>query len=213
LVELLHELNFVYLVVFYKLKHGDMCTRSAFALLFLLIGLTACKKEVEANFQSNSNTVTQGNTLTFTDLTSGEPTSWEWTFEGGTPATSTDQNPTITYNEVGTFAVTLKVTNKKKESTKTIPGAVTVNSFVNYTDQFFPTFIKTENVNYGINPTEHLMNIYEPEGDDRAQRPFVFIFGGGAFEGSNLVQLEPMAAELTKIWNCCRCSKISLRSK
>lgn len=45
----------------------------------------------------------------FIDLSEGEPTAWEWEFPGGNPATSTEQNPTITYNEPGVYDVTLTV--------------------------------------------------------------------------------------------------------
>lgn len=41
----------------------------------------------------------------------GAPTNWEWTFEGGTPAVSTLQNPSVTYSNPGTFSVKLKVWN------------------------------------------------------------------------------------------------------
>jgi len=67
-----------------------------------------------ADFQSNDvlNVVCQGDNLTFTDLSwNGNPTSWAWTFAGGTPATSTDSVPVITYNTPGVFDVTLVVSN------------------------------------------------------------------------------------------------------
>lgn len=41
----------------------------------------------------------------FTDNSLGAVTSWWWTFEGGTPATSTAQNPTVTYTTTGTYDV------------------------------------------------------------------------------------------------------------
>jgi hypothetical protein len=38
----------------------------------------------------------------FTDMSVNNPVSWEWTFEGGTPSTSTDQNPVnICYSDTG----------------------------------------------------------------------------------------------------------------
>ncbi|NUN99994.1 MAG: PKD domain-containing protein, partial [Saprospiraceae bacterium] len=40
-------------------------------------------------------------TVTFNDQSSGNITGWLWTFEGGTPATSTVQNPTVTYSQPG----------------------------------------------------------------------------------------------------------------
>ena len=49
--------------------------------------------------------------VTFRDLSIGAPTSWLWTFDGGSPATSTAQNPVVTYSTGGLYSVTLKVTN------------------------------------------------------------------------------------------------------
>ena len=49
--------------------------------------------------------------MTFTDLSTGGITGWSWTFDGGTPATSTLQNPTVTYNTLGTYNVSLTASN------------------------------------------------------------------------------------------------------
>ena len=48
----------------------------------------------------------------FTDLSTGSPSSWLWTFPGGSPSTSTQQNPLVTYTTKGVYDVTLKVTNQ-----------------------------------------------------------------------------------------------------
>jgi len=50
-------------------------------------------------------------TVTFNNESTGNVTGWMWTFEGGTPATSTDQNPTVTYQEPGAYPVSLTVSN------------------------------------------------------------------------------------------------------
>ncbi len=63
------------------------------------------------NFQAASRRVLLGGQVRFSDLSGGFPTRWEWTFEGGTPATSTEQNPVVTYTQPGRFRVTLVVTN------------------------------------------------------------------------------------------------------
>ena len=68
--------------------------------------------------------VTQGNSITFAG--NEDAVSWEWTFEGGTPETSTEQNPTVTYEEPGTYSVSLTTSNGICESNSTIEGAVTV---------------------------------------------------------------------------------------
>jgi PKD repeat protein len=47
-------------------------------------------------------------TVNFTDQ-SGNAQSWYWTFPGGTPSSSTQQNPTIVYSSPGTYWVKLKI--------------------------------------------------------------------------------------------------------
>lgn len=63
-----------------------------------------------ADFSADVTTVCNGNQVHFIDLSSGSPTGWNWTFEGGTPSSSTLQNPTVTYSAPGTYNVTLEVT-------------------------------------------------------------------------------------------------------
>ncbi|TAG67764.1 MAG: hypothetical protein EAZ26_08615, partial [Runella slithyformis] len=50
-----------------------------------------------ANFQAENRTVLLGGQVRFTDISSNFPTRWQWEFEGGEPATSTEQNPVVTY--------------------------------------------------------------------------------------------------------------------
>jgi PKD repeat protein len=64
-----------------------------------------------ADFVASATDITIGNSVQFTDTSLENPTSWSWTFEGGTPGASTAQNPTVTYNTEGTFDVTLVVSN------------------------------------------------------------------------------------------------------
>lgn len=61
----------------------------------------------------------------FTNL-STNATSWLWTFEGGTPATSTDQNPTVSYIDGGTHNVTLQAFNGSASNTLTLPIYVNI---------------------------------------------------------------------------------------
>jgi len=64
----------------------------------------------------------------FFDLSVNQPSSWTWTFEGGTPASSTAQNPVISYNNAGTFRVTLVATNIQGSNTITKNGYITISS-------------------------------------------------------------------------------------
>lgn len=64
------------------------------------------------DFIADEEIIPVGGNVNFSDLSSGNPTSWEWTFEGGTPSTSTDQNPeNIVYENEGSFTVTLTAQN------------------------------------------------------------------------------------------------------
>ncbi len=55
--------------------------------------------------------------------------SWNWSFEGGTPANSTAKNPTnIKYNQEGTYSVSLTVANPIGEDTQTITTAIIVGA-------------------------------------------------------------------------------------
>jgi PKD repeat protein len=57
---------------------------------------------------------------------SAQGASWQWTFPGGSPATSTLQNPVVTYNTPGAYNVTLKVTDAYGTNTQTL------NAFITY---------------------------------------------------------------------------------
>ena len=56
------------------------------------------------------------------------PESWAWTFQDGTPATSTQQNPTVQFSSSGWKTVTLTVTNAQGSDTKTDPYAIYVGA-------------------------------------------------------------------------------------
>jgi len=65
--------------------------------------------------------------VVLTDLTSGAvPTSWSWSFPGGTPATSTQQNPIVTYPQPGVYDVVLTVGNGTSQTTLSQPAYITV---------------------------------------------------------------------------------------
>ncbi len=84
-----------------------------------------------ANFTSDVTEVVEKGDVQFTDTSTvpaGGPaiTQWSWQFEGGTPATSTLQNPLITYNTPGDYDVSLTVTNADGNDTKSVPDYITV---------------------------------------------------------------------------------------
>ncbi|WP_291725921.1 M43 family zinc metalloprotease [Bernardetia sp.] len=70
-------------------------------------------KNVFAIFETSKNRVIKGGNIMFDNqsLATGGATiqGYEWTFDGGTPTTSIEKSPTITYNQTGKYWVTLKV--------------------------------------------------------------------------------------------------------
>jgi PKD repeat protein len=75
-----------------------------------------------ANFSGNP---TSGNvplTVLFTDLSTGSPTSWSWTFGDG--GTSTAQNPSHQYTVANTYTVSLTATNAQGQDTETKPNYI-----------------------------------------------------------------------------------------
>ena len=90
-------------------------------------GFTECTFPPIAGFSADQTEIFTGESVNFTDLSLNDPTSWQWTFESGTPATSTGQNPTVVYNTTGTFDVTLVVTNEGGSGTATYTDYIIVN--------------------------------------------------------------------------------------
>ena len=75
------------------------------------------------HFRSDKTTINPGQSINFFDESGGIPTGWQWTFEGGVPSASNQQNPSVTYQNPGLYSVRLKVTNSY--------GADSVN-YINY---------------------------------------------------------------------------------
>lgn len=81
-----------------------------------------------ANFSATPLAVCKGETVSFSDLSTNSPVSWSWSFPGGTPAASSLQNPTVTYNTSGTYNATLTATNPAGNHTKIRTSYITVSS-------------------------------------------------------------------------------------
>jgi hypothetical protein len=85
-----------------------------------------------ADFSSFKQVVCPGSSVSFSSFSNGgEAIEWQWEFEGGTPATSTEQNPVVTYNQAGSFKVKLTVANNAGTSSLERDSLITVNDITN----------------------------------------------------------------------------------
>ena len=84
------------------------------------VNVTAGATAPVANFTANVFNITTGQSVNFTDLSTNNPTGWNWTFTGAAPANSNVQNPNnVTYNTPGCFQVSLTASNAAGNNTAT----------------------------------------------------------------------------------------------
>lgn len=79
-----------------------------------------------ADFSASTTSITEGSSVTFTDLSTNTPTSWTWDFGDG--GTSTEQNPSYTYNTAGSYTVALTATNSYGSNTETKTNYIVVTT-------------------------------------------------------------------------------------
>ncbi|MGL4596621.1 MAG: PKD domain-containing protein, partial [Bacteroidia bacterium] len=97
-----------------------------------------------AAITASATSICAGSSITFSDNSTGGPTSWAWTFPSGSPANSAVQNPgAVTWNNAGTYTVTLTATNGNGNTSTT--QVITVNPSPTVTATANPQVICTGN--------------------------------------------------------------------
>ena len=86
-----------------------------------------------ANFSASQTNICEGNCINFIDLSTssatGGITAWSWTFNGGTPSTSNQQNPTnVCFAAAGTYTISLTVTDANGSDDSTMTAYITVTN-------------------------------------------------------------------------------------
>lgn len=98
-----------------------------------VLSLTALTVEIDytplappvASFTASPDTIEAGQSVQFTDTSTGSAiSSWSWDFGGGAPG-STEQNPLVTFDSAGSYDVTLTATNAAGSDVST-PMTITV---------------------------------------------------------------------------------------
>jgi len=110
--------------------------------------------------------------IQFRDNSTNAPvTSWSWTFQDGSPATSNEQNPVVSFTSGGYKAVTLTVTGAAGEDTKTIQNVVRIA----YTSPEFWDIPLSE----GFDSPERFWNLWIPVNVDNTPSNWTQISNAG----------------------------------
>lgn len=80
----------------------------------------------KAEFSADKITVCAGQTVNFNDNSYNAVNGWTWTFIGGTPSSSTSQNPSVQYDTPGLYEVVLDATDGSVTDGETKTGYIRV---------------------------------------------------------------------------------------
>lgn len=137
------------------------------------ITVTGGSETLDAEFSAD---VTSGDAplaVTFTDASTGTPTTWSWDFDNDGSVDATTQNPTYTYETAGTYTVSLTVGDGVSTSNEVKTDYITVNA-IGF-DCLDPTDYSTDFENdddyigwsfYDANEDGHTWNFYNESGVD-----------------------------------------------
>ncbi len=115
-----------------------------------------------ANFIASEVKICQLDEVIFTDYSAGNITSWEWSFPGGTPETSTEQNPTVSYRVAGNYDVILTVSDGISSYTATKTSYMEVDICSAARDEYLSKLVMYPN------PTNNNFTLMLPDNRDEA---------------------------------------------
>jgi PKD repeat protein len=100
-----------------------------------------------ADFNVNLKLVCEGDTVIFSDRSYHTPSSWDWSFTGGLPATSMDKNPQVSYAQPGIYSATL--ISQKGTISKTVSKTDIVRVLSTIADTISESFTESfEDINF-----------------------------------------------------------------
>ena len=111
---------------------------------------------VTANFSSDITAGCANLTVQFGDESSPNVTNWLWTFEGGTPATSTEENPTVSYDAAGQYDVILTVSHPESSETITLTNYIAVSDVPITSFEYFDDILEVDFTNTTVEGTTYL---------------------------------------------------------
>jgi hypothetical protein len=115
---------------------GDFTTASGLTRNYIASWYETPSTPPVANINSSSTGACTGGCISFSDVSTNSPTSWNWDFPGSGTPTSTAQNPgSICYSTPGTYTVTLEACNSAGCDISTMDVTITATPTVSFTNQ------------------------------------------------------------------------------
>lgn len=117
-----------------------------------------------ANFIADPQVICESDSVSYVDYSAGEIASWEWSFPGGQPQVSTEQNPVVSYRGNGLYDATLTVTDSAGYSyTTTKSGYITVEVCVATND------MQVDKLSVYPNPARNHFTLVLPGNKNKAE--------------------------------------------
>jgi PKD repeat protein len=120
--------------------------------IYITTNVGSREAPLAAGFHADDTVISPGESITFTDTSLGNPTSWQWSFPGGTPSSSALQNPVVSYQNAGVFDVSLTIHDGTDQDDTTITDYITVEDTGdnNHSDTLAPGFIPSGDAIYRL---------------------------------------------------------------
>ena len=145
-------------------------------------GLNQTPTLCAVDIRSSRDVVCGGDDVEFFDESYNNVNSWSWVFPGGSPSTSTQQNPVVTYASAGTYDVQLQVSDQfGNQLSQTFPNYITVIANPGVLTPFnegFESAVQIPNSDWSV---------YNPEG------PGFHVMNSASHSGSYAVKLDNSA--------------------
>tara|TARA_B110000483_G_scaffold153863_1_gene182878 strand:- start:3039 stop:6815 length:3777 start_codon:yes stop_codon:yes gene_type:complete len=92
------------------------------------INITGVGSPLVADFNATSTSICVGESISYSDNSTGVVNSQSWSFQGGSPGTSSAASPTVTYNNPGVYDVSYTVNGSSGSNTETKTSYIVVSA-------------------------------------------------------------------------------------
>lgn len=108
-------------------KDGSVSSGSDAAWVDNIVLPAGALQSLMALFNADQTDICEGSVVAYTDNSIGDIISWSWEFEGGSPASSSTQNPSVAYFNAGVFDVSLTINDGTDTQTLLLTNYISVD--------------------------------------------------------------------------------------